>query len=49
MPKKAWNAKRERQYEHIKDSLLESGKPEPLAEEIAVWVLMMFVELRPLP
>ena len=34
MPK-AWSAKRERQYEHIKDSLEERGKPEKLAEEIA--------------
>jgi hypothetical protein len=29
------NAKRERQYEHIKDSLLERGKSEDTAEEIA--------------
>jgi len=35
MPRKAWSAKRERQYLHVKDSLLERGKPEPLAEEIA--------------
>jgi len=34
MPK-AWSAKRERQYEHIKDSLKERGKGEDLAEEIA--------------
>jgi hypothetical protein len=34
MPK-AWNAKRERQYEHIKDSLESRGKSEKLAEEIA--------------
>lgn len=34
MPK-AWSDKRERQYEHIKDSLEERGKPEKLAEEIA--------------
>jgi hypothetical protein len=27
--------KRARQYEHIKDSLEEQGKPEPVAEEIA--------------
>ncbi|SDO22635.1 hypothetical protein SAMN05216303_101862 [Rhodoferax sp. OV413] len=38
MPK-AWSAKRERQYAHIKDSLLERGKPEPLAEEIAARVV----------
>ena len=35
MPKSAWSAKRERQYEHIKDSLEERGKSEKLAEEIA--------------
>ena len=35
MPRNAWTPKRERQYEHIKDSLLERGKGEDLAEEIA--------------
>ena len=35
MPKKAWSAKRERQYAHIKDSLLERGVGEQVAEEIA--------------
>jgi len=35
MPQNAWSAKRERQYAHIKESLIEGGKPEPLAEEIA--------------
>jgi len=35
MPTKAWSAKRERQYEHIKDSLLKRGDDVPLAEEIA--------------
>ena len=35
MPQKAWSAKRERQYAHIKDSLLERGKAISLAEEIA--------------
>jgi hypothetical protein len=35
MPPKAWSAKRERQYEHIKEGLEERGRPEPLAEEIA--------------
>lgn len=35
MPQKAWNAKRERQYEHIKESLEERGRSEDLAEEIA--------------
>jgi plasmid stabilization system protein ParE len=34
MPK-AWNDKRERQYEHIKDSLEDRGKSESTAEEIA--------------
>lgn len=31
----AWSPKRKRQYEHIKDGLLEQGRPEDLAEEIA--------------
>jgi hypothetical protein len=35
MPQKAWNAKRERQYEHIKDGLREQGRSEDTAEEIA--------------
>jgi hypothetical protein len=39
MPQKAWSAKRERQYAHIKESLLEHGKPLPLAEEIAARVV----------
>jgi len=39
MPQKSWSAKRERQYAHIKDSLLESGKPESLAQEIAARVV----------
>ena len=39
MPQKAWSAKRERQYAHIKESLLDRGKPEPLAEEIAARVV----------
>ncbi len=34
MPK-AWSAKRERQYEHIKDGLEKRGKNEKVAEEIA--------------
>lgn len=34
MPK-AWRAKRERQYEHIKDGLRERGKDEDTAEQIA--------------
>jgi plasmid stabilization system protein ParE len=35
MPQKAWSAKRERQYEHIKDSLEDRGTSEGKAEEIA--------------
>jgi plasmid stabilization system protein ParE len=35
MPQGAWSRKRERQYEHIKDSELESGRSEDRAEEIA--------------
>src|SRR5437016_105478 len=35
MPQKAWNAKRERQYEHIKEGLKEHGRSTDLAEEIA--------------
>lgn len=34
MPK-AWSAKRERQYEHIKEGLEERGEGEDTAEEIA--------------
>jgi hypothetical protein len=39
MPQKAWSAQRERQYAHVKESLLEQGTPEPLAEEIAARVV----------
>ena len=35
MPQKAWNEKRERQYEHIKESLEERGTSEDQSEEIA--------------
>jgi hypothetical protein len=35
MPQNAWSSKRERQYEHIKDSELDQGRPEDRAEEIA--------------
>ena len=35
MPQKAWSKKRERQYEHIKEGLLERGRSEDTAEEIA--------------
>jgi hypothetical protein len=39
MPQKTWSAKRERQYTHIKESLLERGRPAPLAEEIAARIV----------
>ena len=39
MPQKAWSAKRVRQYVHIKDSLLDQGKPQPLAGELAARVV----------
>jgi len=32
---KAWSAKRERQYEHVKESLEEQGRSEKKAKEIA--------------
>lgn len=35
MPESAWSDKRERQYEHIKEGLLERGTDEERAEEIA--------------
>jgi hypothetical protein len=35
MPQQAWSAKRERQYEHIKEGLQERGRDEDTAEEIA--------------
>ncbi|MDO5683333.1 MAG: plasmid stabilization protein [Propionibacteriaceae bacterium] len=35
MPQQGWSAKRERQYEHIKDSALERGEDEDTAKEIA--------------
>jgi len=35
MPQKAWSSKRERQYEHIKEGVLERGESEDTAEEIA--------------
>lgn len=35
MPPRAWSEKRERQYEHIKDGLIEQGRSEDTAEEIA--------------
>ncbi len=35
MAQRAWNDKRERQYEHVKESALERGASEDTAEEIA--------------
>jgi hypothetical protein len=35
MPQQAWNAKRERQYKHIKAGLKKRGESEDTAEEIA--------------
>jgi hypothetical protein len=35
MPQQAWSAKRERQYEHVKEGLTKRGRSESKAEEIA--------------
>lgn len=35
MPQKAWSKKRERQYEHVKESVKKQGAPTEKAEEIA--------------
>ena len=35
MPQPGWSKKRERQYEHIKESVLDRGESEETAEEIA--------------
>lgn len=35
MPQRAWSAKRERQYRHIKEGVLERGESNDVAEEIA--------------
>ncbi len=35
MPQRAWNDKRERQYEHIKEGLEERGRGERVSSEIA--------------
>ena len=35
MPQRAWSAKRERQYDHIKEGLRERGEDADKAEEIA--------------
>jgi hypothetical protein len=39
MPQKAWSVKCERQYRPVRNSLLEHGRPEPLAEGIAARVV----------
>src|SRR6188472_419584 len=35
MPQRAWSAKRERQYEHVKESAKQRGESQDTAEEIA--------------
>jgi plasmid stabilization system protein ParE len=35
MPQNAWSDKRERQYEHIKESYEDRGRPQDKAEELA--------------
>jgi hypothetical protein len=35
MPQKAWSNKRERQYEHVKESVKKQGAPTEKAKEIA--------------
>ena len=35
MPRGSWSDKRERQYEHVKEGLLDRGRSEDTAEEIA--------------
>ena len=35
MPQKVWSKKRERQYKHVKEGLLDRGESAPVAEEIA--------------
>ena len=35
MPRQSWSAKRERQYEHIKEGLVDYGRSEGTAEQIA--------------
>ncbi|MEA2534955.1 MAG: hypothetical protein QOJ93_2766 [Actinomycetota bacterium] len=39
MPQQAWTEKRERQYEHIKEGLLDRGRNEDTAEEIAARIV----------
>ncbi|MEO8424313.1 MAG: hypothetical protein ABI595_10465 [Actinomycetota bacterium] len=36
MPQRAWNAKREHQYQHPKEGYEDRGTPEDLAEERAL-------------
>jgi hypothetical protein len=35
MPQPSWSQRREHQYQHIKESLVDRGEPEETAEEIA--------------
>jgi len=35
MPQSAWSEKRERQYQHVKEGVLDRGEDEDTAEEIA--------------
>jgi hypothetical protein len=35
MPQNQWSPKRERQYEHVREGLLDRGRSEPQAKEIA--------------
>ena len=35
MPQDAWSSKRERQYEHVKESAIDRGRSKEKAEEIA--------------
>lgn len=35
MPQRAWSDKRERQYQHVKEGLVERGRDEDTAKEIA--------------
>lgn len=35
MPRRAWSAKRERQYEHVREGLVDRGADEAKAEEMA--------------
>jgi len=41
MPQQAWSKKRERQYEHIEESLEERGTPKKKAKEIAARTVNM--------